>query len=61
MTKMVKNLAHGAVAAILVSSAAAQSSAICKVTGKGFANSMSQEVGVAVGVQSPQPWHHANN
>lgn len=45
-----KMLPHAAVAALLAaSSAAAQDSrSVCSITGTGFANSMSQEVGVAV-------------
>ena len=61
MTNMFKTLAHGAVAAMLVSTAAAKSSAGCSITGTGFANSISEEVGVEVGAHAPQPWHHAND
>ena len=58
---MAKTLAHGAVAAIFVSSAAAQSAAGCVVTGTGFANSVSEEVAVDVGVRAAPPWRHAND
>lgn len=46
---MFKVLAHGAFAGLLASSAAAQSSARCRITARGFANSKSEKVGVAVG------------
>lgn len=54
---MLKTLAHGAVGALLVSSAAAQSRspgsfARCRITAKGFANSKSEEVSVAVGAST---------
>lgn len=50
MTGAVSTLARGAVAAVLVSAAAAQSFARCSISASGFSNSKSAEVGVAVGV-----------
>lgn len=52
MTNMFKTLASAAVTSLLASTGAAQNTARCRITGRGFANSRSAEVGVAVAAQA---------